>query len=318
MELITIEPKYYIYHYSWEKNEQSLCALERRAFFGESSSSTVQESSVKIDPSRSPFIKERLDVIFEENNLDALKEQLSTLKIGNEGFKVVFVPHSNADTTEKVAFKERRLIEREVGLHISGNADLNDPTLLFGIMKIKDRWLFGKYNRNQAIWLKHQNKPNSYSTALSTRVARAVVNIAAPNPAGMKVIDPCCGIGTVLVEALSMEIDIVGSDRNHLILSGVRENLAYFGLNTEVELQDINDITKRYDVAIIDLPYNLCSVITADEQLELLQSARKIAPKVVIVTLEEVDSIIEKAGFNIVDRCVVNKGRFVRQILVCE
>lgn len=87
-------------------------------------------------------------------------------------------------------------------------------------MNINGRWIFGDYVEGESVWFRHQQKPNHYSTALSTRVARAVVNIAIPDPNGVKVIDPCCGIGTVLVESLSMGIDIVGSDNNPVILAG--------------------------------------------------------------------------------------------------
>ncbi len=312
--MITIETKSFIYNYSWEENEQSLCALERRSLFGKSSESSILESPVKVDPSRSPFIKERLEIICEGNSFDELAEALKELD-ALDGFKVIFVQNPNA---EKVGFKKLRKIEKEVGLHLKGEAELINPTIWFGVMKMNERWIFGHYMKNEAVWLRHQWKPHSYSTALGTRVARAVVNIAAPQPDGVKMIDPCCGIGTVLIEALSMGIDIVGSDRNHLILSGVRENMEYFGLEGEVTLKDMNDITNHYDAAVIDLPYNLCSVITDDEQLEMLRSAKRFATKVVIVTLEDVDSNIIKAGFEIVDRAEVSKGRFVRQVLVCE
>ena len=90
-------------------------------------------------------------------------------------------------------------------------------------MNVNDKWIFGDYVKSEAVWYRHQKKPHGYSTALNTRVARAVVNIAIPNPSNIKAIDPCCGIGTVLVEARSMGINIVGSDRNHLILPGARE-----------------------------------------------------------------------------------------------
>jgi tRNA G10 N-methylase Trm11 len=313
-ELITIEMKKYIYHYSWEPNEESLCALERRVFFGKSAESSILESSVKIDPSRSPFIRERIEIICEGNGFEELLEEIEKLE-ALDGFKVVFVQNLDA---ERVGFKKLRRIEKEVGMHLKGEAELVDPEIWFGVMKTNDRWVFGKYVRNEAVWLHHVKKPHSYSTALSTRVARAVANIAAPNPEGIKMIDPCCGIGTVLVEALSMGIDIVGSDRNPLILDGVKENIAHFGYKGDVSLKDINDVTGHYDVAVIDLPYNLCSVITDEEQLEMLRSARRFAEKAVIVTLEDVDANIEKAGFEIVDRCEVSKGRFVRQILVCK
>src|SRR6185369_6412097 len=96
------------------------------------------------------------------------------------------------------------------------------PERVFGIVIIGGRWYFGTYMESEAVWFHHVKKPRSYSTSLSTRVARAVANIAVPNPDGVKAIDPCCGIGTVVVEALSMGIDIVGRDINPLVVIGSR------------------------------------------------------------------------------------------------
>ncbi|WP_192892969.1 TRM11 family SAM-dependent methyltransferase [Planococcus salinus] len=66
-------------------------------------------------------------------------------------------------------------------------------------------------------------------------MARAVANIAVSEPAGVKAIDPCCGIQTKLVEALSMGIDIVRRDINPIVIHGSRENIAYFGLTGKVD-----------------------------------------------------------------------------------
>lgn len=313
-----MEPILYIYNYAYREGEDALCALEMRSLFGEESQSSTLESNLKIDPSRSPFIRERIDVIYEGYHLQDIIAQVQDLPIMEETFKVIFIQNGNLAESEKVDFEERRTIEREIGLHIPGEPDLLNPELLFGIMKINGRWVFGKYHKNKAVWLHHQKKPHSYSTSLSTRVARSVANIAVPDPTGIKAIDPCCGIGTVLVEALSMGIDIVGSDINPLVLPGARENIAYFGLAGEVTRKDIRNISNSYDVAIIDMPYNVFSAITPEEQLEMLESTWRFTDKVVIVTLEPIDSIIVKAGFEIVDRCVVKKGMFTRQVIVCE
>ncbi|MBD8069528.1 RsmD family RNA methyltransferase [Bacillus sp. PS06] len=306
----------YIYYYACTKDEIDLCALEMRSLFGKDTQNSILESSVKIDPSRSPFIRNRIDIIFEAEQLNDLKEQVKELQLATLTFKVIYVNNNDPLEPEKVGFKNRRKIEREVGLLINGEPDLINPDRLFAVMEVNGRWVFGDFHKSEAIWLQHQKKPNDYSTALSTRVARAVANIAVPNPDGIKAIDPCCGIGTVLVEALSMGIDIVGSDINHLILPGVRENIAHFGLAGEVTLRDVREATGNYDVAIIDMPYNLCSVITEEEQLEMLQSTREFSKKVVIVTIEPIDHLITSSGFEIVDRCIVKKGTFAREVIV--
>ncbi|WP_338752353.1 methyltransferase domain-containing protein [Bacillus sp. FJAT-52991] len=308
----------YIYTYNCDEEERSLCALEMRSLFGSEPQTSIVESHIKIDPSRSPFIKERIAVIYEEESLQNLLKQVASIQVTNETFKVIYVKNDGRSKTEKTGFENRRAIEKDIGLHINGEADLHHPKRLFGVMVVNGRWVFGDYVKSEPVWFKHQQKPNSYSTALNTRVARAVVNIAIPNPSGIKAIDPCCGIGTVLVEALSMGIDIVGSDRNPLVLGGARENIAHFGLSGEVKLADIRDVTNEYDVAIIDLPYNLCSVITPEEQNEMLRSARRFTKKVVVVTVEPIDEILINTGFVIMDRAVALKGSFTREVIVCE
>lgn len=256
-------------------------------------------------------------MIYEAENLQDLLIQVKKFQINGDTFKVIYIKNGSLPKDEQEGFANRRAIEREIGLHINGKADLHHPDELFGVMNLNSSWVFGEYVKSESVWFQHQQKPNDYSTALNTRVARAVVNIAIPDPKGIKAIDPCCGIGTVLVEARSMGIDIVGSDLNPLILPGARENMVHFGLTGEVKLADIRDITHHYDVAIIDLPYNLCSVISPEEQLEMLQSARTFANKVVVVTVEPIDEILIMAGFSIVDRAVAKKGLFKREVLVC-
>ncbi|MEH7343153.1 methyltransferase domain-containing protein [Bacillus sp. JJ1532] len=308
----------YIYTYSCYEEERSLCDLEMRTLLGSEPQIGIVESHIKMDPSRSPFIKERISNILEADSLDHLLEQVSALQVTGETFKVLYVKNGATSKIEKVGFENRRTIEKKIGLHINGVADLHHPKRLFGVIVVNGRWVFGDYVEGEPVWFRHQQKPHSYSTALNTRVARAIVNIAIPDPNGIKAIDPCCGIGTVLVEALSMGIDIVGSDRNPLVLGGARENIAHFGLSGEVKIADIRDITNQYDVAIIDLPYNLCSVITQEEKTEMLQSARRFARKVVVVTVEPIDEILVNTGFVMIDRAVVKKGSFTREVIVCK
>ncbi|GGD90512.1 methyltransferase [Paenibacillus nasutitermitis] len=307
-----------IYTYACREDELSLCQMELRALFGAEAPASLFKTDIRIDVSRSPFIKERIDVLYHGDKLADIYEQVEQLDLAGATFKAIFVKTNDLAPADKVEYAERRMIEREIGMHIEGEADISHPDLLFGIVALGGRWYFGPYHKNTAVWLHHMKKPRSYSIALSTRVARAAVNIAVPRPEGIRAIDPCCGIGTVLVEALSMGIDMVGRDINHFIARGARENIAYFKLEGVVTRGDIADITETYDAAIIDLPYNLYSKITPEEQFSLLVHARRIAARVVVVSIEAVDEMIENAGFTIVDRCIAKKGLFSRHLLLCE
>ena len=308
----------YLYMYTWQTDEAELCQLEKRALFGVDTASKLLQSSEKIEPSRSPFIRSRLDVLCEAEDVAEIARFAQGLALGESTFKVFCLNKSDIGDVQKIKQRERHQVEREVGLSIQGEPDLENPAIAFGLVWHHNRWYFGVHVEGEAVWFKHQQKPEMYSTALSTRVARAVANIAIPNPAGVRAIDPCCGIGTVLVEALSMGMNIVGSDINPLVVMGSRTNIAHFGLQGEVKKSDIAQITESYDVAIIDMPYNLFTHISADEQFTIIKEVRRIAKRVVLVTIETIDDMVHTAGLEIMDRCIVRKGTFERQVLVCE
>jgi len=308
----------FIYTYAYNEAERSLCHLEMRSFFDKDTEMKILKSFIKIDPSRSPFMKGRLEVLAEGDTVEEIIAQAPNFGSEKETNKVIFLKINDRQGTDKIENAERLQIERAIGNDMQGNFDLHHPEQLFAIVPFAGRWYFGLYTKSEPIWFKHMKKPREYSTALSTRVARAVANIAVPHPKGIHAIDPCCGIGTVLVEALSMGINIVGRDINPLVCEGSRENIAYFGLTGDVRKSAIEDIEETYDVAIIDLPYNLYTSASWEEQLTILKHARRIAKKVVIVTIESMDDRLESVGLVITDRCITKKQQFTREIVVCQ
>ncbi|WP_327607408.1 TRM11 family SAM-dependent methyltransferase [Virgibacillus tibetensis] len=308
----------YIYTYRYPEEEHSLCQLEMRAFFNTDTDSNFIKSKVKVDPSRSPFMKDRIEVMYEGNSLSEIMEQVTKLRLGESTFSVSFINFKEMGNSKKISYKERNQIERDLGWKIDADFDLHHPDYAFGLIRLNDYWYFGEHVESEPVWLHHVKKPHSYSTALGTRLARSLCNIAVPDPEGISVIDPCCGIGNVLVEALSMQINISGRDINPLVTKGSRKNIAHFGYECDVTTGPIETSPEGYDVAIIDLPYNLYTHITQEEQLSILKHANRIADKVVVVTVDTIDHMVEEAGFQVKDRCIARKARFSRQVLVCE
>lgn len=310
--------KTFIYTFVHHEDEYDLCRMEMRAFFGKDTTTNYLITDVEVDPCRSPFIEDRLEVYYETNQLEEMKELVKQLEITEKTFKVVCLNKFDIGASKKIHHPERRAIERKLGLCIEGEPELDHPEIVLGLLLIDDHWYFGKHTKSESIWRKHVHKPNSYSTALNTRVARAISNIAVPQIENVRAIDPCCGIGTVVIEALSMGINIVGRDISPLVCFGARENVAHFELNGEIVKGPIAEVTEHYDVAIIDLPYNIYCQITAEEEFDLIQQARRIADRVVFVTVDSIDESVKKAGFTIVDRSVAKKQSFLREILLCE
>ncbi|CAI6051974.1 TRM11 family SAM-dependent methyltransferase [Cohnella sp. JJ-181] len=308
----------FIYTYASHEDELSLCRLELRSLFGVHPESGIFMSDRAVDPSRSPFIRERIEVACAGDSVSEIEDQAAHIPALQSTFKVLFVKTNDLPAAEKWTYEAQREIERRVGRRISGNADVRHPDQVFGIVTMGGRWYLGRHMKNRSVWLTHMNKPRNYSMALPTRVARAVANIAVPQPEGVRAIDPCCGIGTVLVEGLSMGIDLSGRELNPQLAGGARENLAFFGLKGEVVFGPISEAAARYDAAIVDLPYNHVSKITPAEQMSILKHARRIAGRVVVISIEPIDGMLNRAGFSISDRGSVKKGSFFRYVMLCE
>jgi tRNA G10 N-methylase Trm11 len=71
--------------------------------------------------------------------------------------------------------------------------------------------------------------------AMPPRLARIMVNLAGCTP-GKTLLDPFCGVGTILQEALLSGARVVGVDLNPWCVKGARENLEW--LTREYELKD--------------------------------------------------------------------------------
>ncbi|MCK8485895.1 methyltransferase domain-containing protein [Paenibacillus sp. MBLB2552] len=288
--------------------------MEQRALFGQASEGAAYlESPLRLPPNRSPFVQLRLDVLFTAPTLAELGELASLLELEGYTFKVRYLKSGQRQT-----YEGEREAERRIGARIRGIAEMREPEVTLGLLARQDDWVLGICRISEPVWLAHKEKPNNYSTGLTTVVARALANIAVPNPEGKRVIDPCCGMGNVLIEALSMGIDIVGRDINPVAIRGARSNLRHFGYEDTaiVKIGDLNELDGEYDAAIVDLPYNLCSVLPAVERRRMLDNVRRISTRTVIVSTEPLEQDMTEAGLIVTDRCTVSKGHFVRKVWV--
>ncbi|MBU3154669.1 TRM11 family SAM-dependent methyltransferase [Clostridium estertheticum] len=306
--------KKYLYITNYSSDEESLCKMEIKCLFNKPLNDKYLFSNIHIDPSRSPFIKKCISVMYTGETMEIIIEQINNDELTSNKYKVAYINAPN----ENVGFHESRRIEFEIGFSILGECEMKKPETIFGITKIANTWIFGKCESNTSEWLQRNKKPFSYSNALKVNVCRAIVNIAVGNNLNCSVVDPCCGIGTVLIEAISMHINIKGYEINPLIGKNAKTNLRYFGYEDVITIGDMNNIQNKYDVAIVDLPYGIFTQITTAQQLAIMSSTRRIAAKMVIVTFDDMEEQIKSVGFRIDDRCSVSKGTFQRHIYICS
>ena len=307
----------YIYNVNFQGTDRDISALEIKVLFNKELNGKAFMTSQKRDPSISPYIKNRLDVILEKDSFEEIIEDLEENIIEAEEFKVIYLKLVDED----IYHEKRRYYSKEVGMRIMGFPLFVRPKITFAVSFYMEKWYLSLVNENTCQWKKHNNKPYSYSSSLSINIAKVLVNLASEGDSSKSIIDPCCGVGTVLLEGLFQGYDIYGRELNEKISENARKNLEHYGYPQRVDTGDIRDIEKSYDSSIIDLPYGISVETSKDYQMMILKSARKISEKLVIVSSEDIRDDLLKENFNIIDKCKVTKNKnreFSRYIWICK
>ncbi|MEG0276329.1 MAG: hypothetical protein RR630_04795 [Coprobacillus sp.] len=303
----------YLYIYNYSPQEQELCEMEFKQIFHEDMLSKYYLTNHFFEYTRSVFIKGRLDIIYSSSNFDEIIQKIKDKEMVYYEFKVIYLKN---DITH-VDYQDSLQRCRDIADPIDGTVNMQEPKVVFAVTKINDTWYFGIYN-DDALWSERYNKPHSYSHSLNVRDARTIVNIAVGNDASLKIVDPCCGIGTVVLEALSMGMDVEGYDINRDVAYQARLNLEHFGYDKDlVKKQDIHTLDKHYDVTIMDMPYGVYSPFSYQQQLSLLKASLSLAPRFLLVSHIPFNKELEDLGYTVIDRCSIKKGNFQRYMTLC-
>lgn len=309
--------KKFLYIFNYPPEDRDLCALEFKAMFKDSFLEKCYLSDLDYDVNKSVFMKAKIDIWGINKSFELLVKQIELLKKNYPDFKVIYLKN---DITH-VEYRETLKKCREISWAIDGSVNMNKPQHVIAITKLKDEWICGYYHHGIPSWKKHADKPNTFSNALDIRLARTLINIACSEGEDIKIVDPCCGMATVVLEGLALGLNIEGFDISREISWAARKNLRHYGYNEMlINRVSIHDLKKHYDVAIIDIPYNLYTPITYEEQCKIIKSARKICNKMIMVSYEEMKSEIEEAGFKVIDYCLRKKTEYVkfgRYIYIC-
>ncbi len=308
--------KKYLYRFGYDPTEQALSQLESKYIFNTEDHNKLLFSDIKIEPSSSAFLKSRLDIISFSEDYSTLIQEIKKEEIHIEDFKIEYIV-LGGDTTE---YDQRLEKLRDIGYSIEGTPDYHHPKNTYALCFYNGIWCFGLYIKNKYDWHKHKEKPHSYSNSISIHIAKALVNIAAKGNKEKILLDACCGVGTIILEACFAGYNIEGCDINWKICRNARENISYFNYQSIIYRADIKDIQKRYDTIIIDLPYNLLSTASDKDVLHIIESSSRITDRLIIVSTSDITAFIHNVNFDIVDFCQIGKRgkrKFSRKIWVC-
>jgi len=307
----------YLYQVNYQCHNQDLCYLEMRSLFDEAIDEKVFFQDKRVNPSLSPFIKLRLKTSYKYEKFDELIEFLMKHPIKGNGFIVEYVSLNGEDEY----FKNRRSYCKDVGMTFLGFPAYKEPSIRFGLSYYKGFWYFGELVYPKNDWHQHKKKPHNFSSSLNYILAKALTNIAGKGDLSSRMIDPCCGVGTVVLEAKYNDYTIDSSDINKNLVQLTKKNLLHFDYDCQVNVCNIIDLKDFYDAAIIDLPYNILNHTDQDNVIEIIRNASRSSKRQVFISSTDIRSLINELDMTLVDYCKVDKNKankFSRYIWVCE
>lgn len=305
----------YIYKTKFEDHSEELIKYEMESIFNQKIDNEFIITNYEVNPNRSYYLNYRIDVLASGKTVKEMLPAIKELNLDYDGFKIEFI-----DVTSDVMEYQTRIgYCRKIAELMSGYGQMKDPVITFAVTLVEDTWYFGELLRNDRDFEKLQGKPHTYSHSMSCELSRTVVNIAV-GQSSPKLIDPCCGIGTVIAEAIDMGYDIEGTEINWLVYDKARSNLESLNIPIVIERQDMHDIEKKYDVSILDIPYGLMSKTTTQLQTGLISKCFDISNKLVLVSNEDASELICNTKWSLKDKITIPKAnyKFTRYVYILE
>lgn len=260
-----------------------------------------------VDLARSAYVAECCRLLARGDTLEEMLAAAVKLGLRMDRFRV------HARKERGIAAPGSQQIERAVADTIAGHPDLSRPAIELIVQASAREWLLGELvSRTANAWLGHEQRPFQYSSALPPRIARAMVNlVAAP---GDRIIDPCCGSGTVLVEAGYMGIEPFGWEINRAVAEQAAANVCHHGQAAWLIVGDGRTARGSWDGAVLDLPYGISSVRRDDVCRGLVARALEVARLVAIVSVADLEPLLAEHGAEILGDATIVKNALRRKV----
>lgn len=308
----------YLYQFNYPPEEEALFKLELKYLFKEEDQNRILLTNTNIPCNTSIFIKGKIKLLATSTTVEELTDLVQQLTLNYTSYKVIYLKNITTHSNYEDTLQWCNILSKVIG----GKNVMREQETTLAITKLNDLFYFGVYDHGVPDWKHHHNKPNTFSNGLDLRLARTIINIAGQNDLSKTIVDPCCGMATVVLEGLRLGYSMRGYDISREIAFKARKNVEYYGYDGSIiERGDINLIDGKYDVVIIDIPYNLYGPITHEEQCNIILSARRLGKKFILISYDEMDKELIDAGFEIIDLCRVRKTmftKFERKVYVCR
>ena len=287
--------------------ELELAAAELGVLAGCGVQGRVGTGQVGVDVSRAAYTRFCAEQLAAAPNLGELVAEVRRLQPDCDGFRIEVhrpAPKVPASRTE---------IVKSIADCLPGRPNLDNPRTELAVVVSPGCWRLGRIiSRSNQGWRRQSRRLHNYSFALTAQMARALVNLAAAP--GDRLLDPCCGVGTAVAEALVMGVRAVGADVNPKVAGLAAENLRSLQLPSSIAVADARTIAGNFVAAVVDFPYGHSSSVDPDLYADILLNLRTQVRRLVLVMAEPQDELLASVGLRIVYRARVSKRTLTRHI----
>ena len=306
--------------------EAELIRAESLVFTGsEPDELGIATSDILVDVRRGAFVSAVIEVLisgdFEsitgQTGLTNLYSRIEKLHLKSRNFCVRVIKRPK----KMVLAFDQFEVSHQIGARINGPVNLSQPETEFWLLLTSNNFWFGRLRTTaDKRWVQFNKRPHTTSSSLPARIARAMINLTTHSNG--RLLDPCCGTGTILLEGANMGLSVVGSDINPKMTSASRKNLEHFGVSATVAIADAQQISSHtfsgtFDAVITDLPYGFALVADAERDRQILANVRHLATKATFVSTRDLSSDLKKIGYQLQKVVRIPKyDHFVRQIFV--
>lgn len=219
-----------------------------------------------------------------------------------DAFHIELVDWSNAGLPSKLD------VVIEVANAIRGHPNLKNPQRRFVLIVSEDSVWFGELTVAAThSYRQHDRKPRRTAGSLPSALARALVNLAGPHISS--IVNPCCGTGSILLEACALGLEAHGVDWSGPNVKMSRRNLSHFGYTASVIQIDASNWTQTADALISDLPYGTAHPLDESVVFELLRNAVYQAPIAIFVAAKNLSTQLQQAGFCDIELFRIKKSK---------
>jgi len=187
-------------------------------------------------------------------------------------------------------------------------------------------YLLYSIDKKQFIERQPDLKPYFRPGVILPKLAKALVNISGVKEEEI-LLDPMCGVGTILIEAGLMGIEFVGVEVFSNIIKGCAKNLSHYNLPLNLVRGDVKKLPfkeESIDSIVTDFPYLKSSKSYGkleelyDRSLSEFERVLKPESRAVVISNRDVDEIVEEL-FVIEEKFYQRiHGSLTRRIYVCR